>query len=363
MRAMVLTRFGQPLEPMDVPVPELAPDEALVKVEACGVCGTDLKISGGKLSGPKVPMIMGHEPAGVVAAVGSSVGNVRVGDHVAMALYITCGVCDFCRTNHESLCVNLIGRPGFELDGGFAEYFKVPARNIFPISPHVPLEEVALLADCVVTVWHAIRRRAQVQPGQNVVVMGAGGLGVHAVQVARLSGARVIAVDVVQEKLELATTWGADEVIDARGEDTVARMLDLTEGAGADAIFDFVGSPDTVATDMRCLRRGGVITLVGYQPGVPFQVDSMEMVLDEKRIIGSRAASKQDLVEVIRLVEQGKIKPVITRRFNLEEANQALEALRRGEIMGRAVLTIRPAAGAKLIEDLEGTACVNLAAS
>ena len=340
MRAMVLKQFGQPLEPMDVPVPEPAPDEALVKVEACGLCGTDLKISGGKLAGPKVPMIMGHEPAGVVAAVGSSVTNLRVGDHVALALYITCGVCDFCRTNRESLCLDLIGRPGFELDGGYAEYFKAPARSLFPISPHVALEEVALLADCVVTVWHAIRRRAQVEPGQNVVVMGAGGLGVHAVQVARLSGARVIAVDVVQEKLELARTWGADEVIDARGEDTVARVLELTGGAGADAIFEFVGSPETVDKDIRCLRRGGVITFVGYQPGIPFQVDSMDLVLSEKRIIGSRAGTKQDLVEVIRLVEQGKIKPVITRHFRLEEANEALQALRRGEIIGRAVLAI-----------------------
>jgi 2-desacetyl-2-hydroxyethyl bacteriochlorophyllide A dehydrogenase len=338
MKAMVLEQFGEPLRLKEVPVPELEPDEALVQVTACGVCGTDLKISGGKIEGTPLPLTMGHEPAGRVVGVGADVSNVKVGDHVAMALYVSCGICDFCRTNRDSLCINLIGRPGFELDGGFAEFFKVPSRNLFPISPTVPLEQVALLADCVATVWHAVRRRAEVQPGQTVVVMGAGGLGLHATQVIGLSGARTVAVDIVPEKLDLARTWGADETIDARDEDVAARVLELTGGIGADAILEFVGLPQVIETDLRFLKRGGVLVLLGYAPGQPFHVDSSDLVLTEKRIVGSRASSKQDLVEVIRLVEEGKITPVVTQRHKLGDVNKVLDALRTGEIMGRAVV-------------------------
>jgi 2-desacetyl-2-hydroxyethyl bacteriochlorophyllide A dehydrogenase len=338
MKAMVLEQFGEPLRLREVPVPELEADEALVQVTACGVCGTDLKISGGKIEGTPLPLIMGHEPAGRVVRVGADACGVEVGDHVAMALYVSCGTCDFCRTNRDSLCVNLIGRPGFELNGGFAEYFKVPSRNLFPISPTVPLEQVALLADCVATVWHAVRRRAEVQPGQTVVVMGTGGLGLHATQVIRLSGARTIAVDIVPEKLDLARTWGAAEAINARDEDVAARVLELTGGLGADAILEFVGLPQVIETDLRFLKRGGALVLLGYAPGQPFRVDSSDVVLTEKRIMGSRASSKQDLVEVIRLVEEGKLTPVVTQRYKLEEVDQVFERLRAGEIMGRAVV-------------------------
>jgi NAD+-dependent secondary alcohol dehydrogenase Adh1 len=338
MRAMVLERFGDPLQPKKVPVPRLEADEALVQVTACGLCGTDLKISGGRLDGTPLPLIMGHEPAGEVVEVGSAVTHVRVGDHVAVHFYVSCGACEFCRTNRDSLCINLIGRLGFELDGGFAEYFKIPAHNLFPISPAVPAEQVAVLADCVSTVWHAVQRRAKVQPGQNAVVMGAGGLGVHAIQVLRLSGLRTIAVDIAPEKLEFAQQWGASEVIDARDEDVAARVLELTDGMGADTVLEFVGLPGVIETDLCFLRRGGVLVLVGYAPGQPFQAESTDVVLTEKRIIGSRASSKQDLVDVIRLVEQGKITPLVTQRFQLEEVNEALAALRVGKILGRAVV-------------------------
>jgi propanol-preferring alcohol dehydrogenase len=338
MRAMVLEEFGKPLQLREVPVPEIGDEEALVQVHACGLCGTDLKISGGKLAGIPTPLIMGHEPAGVVVEVGSRVTNVKVGDHVALALYVTCGQCEFCRTGNESLCVNLVGRPGFELNGGFAEYFKVPARNLFRVAPHVPFEQVALLADCIATIWHAVCRRAEVKIGQTVVVVGAGGLGVHAIQLLKLAGARVIAVDVAEDKLEFARQWGADVTIHSRQEDVVSRVKELTDGLGAHAVLEFVGLPETIAADLRFLRRGGVLTLVGYAPDKPFTADSADIVLLEKRIVGSRANTKQDLVEVIRLMEEGKIRGAITNRYRLEEVNEALEALRRGEILGRVVV-------------------------
>ncbi len=338
MRAMVLERFGEPLRLRDVPVPEPDPGEVLVAVAACGLCGSDLEISAGTLTGPKVPLIMGHEPAGTVAAVGSGVTNVRVGDHVVVALYVTCGHCDYCRTDQDNLCINLVGRPGFELDGAFAEYFKLPARNLFPISPEVPLEQVAAMSDGVATSWHAVRRQARVQPGQTVVVLGVGGLGIHATQITRLSGARTIAVDIVPEKLHLAQRYGADIALDARDENVTAQVLELTGGMGADAVLDFVAEPETVKMGLSMLRRGGGLALVGLAPGKPFMADSVDVVLSEKRIVGSRTSSKQDLVDVIRLVEQGKITPVVSQRYRLEEVNQALDTLRRGEAIGRIVV-------------------------
>jgi D-arabinose 1-dehydrogenase-like Zn-dependent alcohol dehydrogenase len=281
---------------------------------------------------------MGHEPAGEVVEIGSAVGNVQVGDQVAAHFYVTCGQCEFCRTDRDSLCPNFVGRLGFELDGGFADFLKVPASNLFPVSSSVPPEQVAVLGDCVATVWHAVRRRAEVKPGQDVVVMGTGGLGVHAIQVLRLSGARTIGVDIVPEKLDLARQLGADEVVDARQEDVPARILDLTQGAGVDAVLEFVGLPNLIEMDLSVLKRGGVLVLLGYVPGHPFPADSTDVVLTEKRIVGSRASSKQDLIDVIHLVERGSLKPVVTRRFSLPQVNEAMNLLAAGEILGRAVV-------------------------
>ncbi len=338
MRAMVLERFGEPLHLRQVPVPELDPGEVLVEVAACGLCGSDLEISAGKLKGPQVPLIMGHEPAGTVAAVGLGVTNVRVGDHVVVALYVTCGQCDYCRTDQDNLCVNLVGRPGFELDGAFAEYFKMPAQNLFSISPSVPLEQVAAMSDGVATSWHAVRRQARVEPGQTVVLLGVGGLGIHATQISKLSGARTIAIDVLPAKLETAQRFGADVALDGREEDVAAQVLARTEGLGADAVLDFVASPDTVWLGLQMLKRDGVLVLVGLAPGRPFAVDPQALVLSETRIVGSRTSSKQDLVDVIRLVEEGQIMPVVSQRYRLEEVNDALEVLRRGDAIGRIVV-------------------------
>jgi propanol-preferring alcohol dehydrogenase len=338
MRAMVLERFGEPLQLRERPIPKPGPGQVLVKVAACGLCGSDLEISAGKLQGPQVPLIMGHEPAGTVAELGPGVVNVQVGDHVVVALYITCGECEFCRTNRDNLCINLIGRPGFELDGAFAEYFVVPARNLFPISPSVPLEKVAAMSDAVATSWHAVRRQAGVEPGQTVVLLGVGGLGIHATQITKLSGARAIALDLVPEKLQTAQRFGADLALNTGEGDVAARVRDLTAGLGADAVLDFVASPETVRLGLQLLKRDGVLVLVGLAPDRPFAVDPQAMVLSEKRIVGSRTSSKQDLVDAIRLVEEGIITPVVSQRFRLEDVNQALDTLRGGEAIGRIVV-------------------------
>jgi len=260
---MVLERFGEPLQLRELPIPKLGPGQVLVKVAACGLCGSDLEISAGKLQGPQVPLIMGHEPAGTVAGLGPGVTNVQVGDHVVVALYVTCGQCVHCRTDRDNLCINLIGRPGFELDGAFAEYFTVPARNLFSIASSVPLEKVAAMSDAVATSWHAVRRQARVTPGQTVVLLGVGGLGIHAMQITKLSGARAIAIDRVPEKLQMAERFGADLALNTGEGDVVAQVRNRTAGLGADAVLDFVASPETVRLGLRMLKRDGVLVLVG----------------------------------------------------------------------------------------------------
>jgi D-arabinose 1-dehydrogenase-like Zn-dependent alcohol dehydrogenase len=168
----------------------------------------------------------------------------------------------------------------------------MPAENLFAISPSVPLEQVAAMSDGVATSWHAVRRRAEVKPGQTVAIVGVGGLGVHATQITRLSGARTIAVDVVQEKLDLAQRLGADVAIDARSQDVHAQVMELTAELGVDAVLDFVAEPDTVEMGLQMLRRNGVLVLVGLAPGRPFTVDSVDTVLSEKRIVRGRLVAK-----------------------------------------------------------------------
>ena len=182
MKAMVLKKYGEPLELCEVPKPVINSKEVLIKVNYCGLCGTDLKITSGKIKSVKPPIIMGHEPSGVIEEVGSEVKNVKVGDSIASALYVTCGICNFCRTNNDTLCTNYIKRPGFELDGGFAEYLKLPATNVFKVSEKIPLSSAALLTDCLATDWHAISRKAKPKHGHDVLIIGARVLRVHATQ-------------------------------------------------------------------------------------------------------------------------------------------------------------------------------------
>lgn len=340
MKAMVLKEFGKPLELDEVPIPIIGPNEVLIKVHACGLCGTDLKISSGKIKGIKTPLIMGHEPAGIVEKVGSEVSNVKPGDTVASALYVTCGICDFCRTNQETLCANFVGRPGFEFDGGFAEYLKLPASNVFKVSNEIPLDHIALLTDCLATVWHAIWRKAEPKPGHNVLIMGAGGLGIHAVQFIKMMGVTAIVVDIMKEKLDLAKKFGADMVINSKEKDLVDEINRITNNCGVDTVLEFVGTPQTVEKSLKCLKRGGRVVLIGYAPEASFSVDSMDIVLSEKNIMGSRANTKQDLVETIRFLEQDKIIPAITDYYKLEEVNTALDDLKNNKILGRAIVGI-----------------------
>jgi 2-desacetyl-2-hydroxyethyl bacteriochlorophyllide A dehydrogenase len=336
---MMLREYGVALEPVDVPVPPLGPDDALVEVRACGVCRTDLKIQKGEIPPPIVtlPHVPGHEAAGEVVEVGASVTGVRPGDRVSVYLYVSCGRCEMCGTGRENLCPTL-GRVGFELAGAFAEYVVVPARQLVPVGD-MPWEQAAILTDAVVVPYHALRYQAEVAVGDTVLVVGVGGLGVHAVQIARLAGTRVIAADLTAERLELAREHGAHHVVDA-GADPLDAVRGLTGGRGVDVVIENVGSPESLEWSLPTLRNGGRLVIVGYVPGRPFPLDTMAMHYHEWEIVGSRLATRQGLIEVVELVNRGDIRPLVTQTFPLEGVNDVLSLLARDAVLGRAVLVL-----------------------
>ena len=277
MKAMVLTEFNQPLSLQEIPAPVPGPREIVVKVHYCGICGTDLKIIGGKLPGIiSLPHVPGHEIAGEVAAVGQGVTGLSLGDKGIAYIYAACHDCELCRSGRENLCFTL-RRLGFELPGGYAEYVKIPAYNFCKVSPGFPLEEMSVLTDAVATPYHALKSIASVRQGQTVLVVGAGGLGLHAVQLARLAGARVAAADLRPESLEQARHYGAELLVKTTDGDPKKAILDWTNGAGVDVVLEGVGKDVTFSWSLYCLKRGGTLVIMGYDPQHPITVNTKEM--------------------------------------------------------------------------------------
>ena len=341
MKARVLERFGEPLVRRGVSDPTIGSQEVLVRVRANGVCATDLKMIEGLVPTVNLPHVLGHEVAGEVADVGAGVQGLRPGDHVTVYPTLGCGFCDACRTRSENLCSSAL-RTGFEVDGGFAELLCTHGRNAIKIDPAVPFEQAAILPDAVAATYHGLVHRAKVRAGETVVVVDVGGLGIHAVQVARVAGARVIAVDVAPAKLRAAEEFGAESVAVDEGDSLVTGVKALTDGIGADVVVECVGG-DVVSAVLQasaaCLRPGGRLLVLGYAYGQHLTVDSAELVYGQWSILGSRASTLQDVVDVARQVEQGLLKPVVSERFALEEANEAVALLRESPPLGRVVLT------------------------
>jgi propanol-preferring alcohol dehydrogenase len=339
MRALVLEQFGGPFVPKDVPTPAIAPHEALVRVRNVGVCGTDVKIRANRMGLGVIPLIMGHEIAGEVAEVGSEVRGFAPGDRVIVNFYVTCGRCQFCRVGRDTLCVEM-RQHGFSMDGGFAEYLKTPGVNLCKVPANVPLEHACILGDAVATSYHAITKRAQVRPGTTLALIGVGGVGLHALQMAKMAGGWVIAVDVNDARLELARTLGADAVVDARSGPFHEAVRKLTDGQGVDVVLEFVANQQTLPSSYRSVKRAGRLVFVGYTPELPMSVMPHELVRNELEIVGSRANTKQELQETMDLVARGRIKPIVDRIFPLAEIEGAFDALREGRCLGRNVLAI-----------------------
>ena len=339
MRALVLEQFGGPFVTKDVPTPAIAPHEALVRVRNVGVCGTDVKIRANRMGLGVIPLIMGHEIAGEVTEVGSEVRGFAAGDRVIVNFYVTCGRCRFCRVGRDTLCAE-VRQHGFSIDGGFAEYLKTPGVNLCKVPDHVPLEHACILGDAVATSYHAITKRAQVRPGTTLALIGVGGVGLHALQMAKMAGGWAIAVDVNDARLELARTLGADAVVDARRGPFHEAVRGLTGGEGVDVVLEFVANQETLPSSFLSLKRAGRLVFVGYTPELPMSVMPRELVRQELEIVGSRANTKQELQETMDLVARGRIKPIVDRVFPLAEIEKAFDALREGSPLGRNVLAI-----------------------
>ena len=339
MKTMVLSQYNTPLEVHDREIPQPEAGEVLLKIKACGIFQTDLKIIRGAIPPPIVtlPHVLGHEVVGEIAAVGKNVSGIQEGDLGVVYSYVTCHNCELCLSGRENLCIHL-ERVGFEREGGFTEYLTVPAYNFCSFSKDQPVEKMAILADAIGTPYRAITGLAKVRPGQNVLIVGAGGLGIHAVQIAKLCGAFVIVVDLDPNALDLAKSFGADETLDPT--DAAKAISDITGGRGVDAVIEIVGYPETLEWSLPVLKSGGKLILVGYAPDHPFALNTMMMHYNEYEIIGCRFVTKAELLELISLVENGRIKPVVTQTFAFEQANAALETLKAGNSLGRIVLVL-----------------------
>jgi 2-desacetyl-2-hydroxyethyl bacteriochlorophyllide A dehydrogenase len=339
MKCMVLEEFRAPLVPRERPIPTPGADEAILRVGACGVCRTDLKIRTGIHPAIKrLPHVPGHEVAGEVVEVGKSVHQEIIGKHAVVYTYLSCGECEFCRKGQESLCSDLRGVIGFTKDGGYSEYVKVPANCLFSIRHDIPFVEAAIITDAIATPYRALTSKVRIQPGETVAVIGTGGLGIHALQIAKAFGARVFAIDINEEALAVAREMGADEAFHMAKDDPKERVLERSGGKGVDAVADFVGKPQTQMLGLKILKVAGRFVAVGYNPVDPFQVNSQFLVSRELEIYGSRYCGRNDLKETIDLVSSGKVKPFVGEIYPLAEANAALDKLERGDLVGRSVL-------------------------
>ncbi len=341
MQALVLEQFQTPLTWREAPEPAIGSRDVLIRVAANGLCATDLKIADGLVPTVTLPHIPGHEAAGEVVAVGAETPGLQPGDHVTVYPTEGCDFCDYCRRGLENYCATA-PRTGFELNGGFAEYMRVSGHNAVKIDPAVPWAEAAIIPDAIASVYHVLTQRARVQAGETVVIIGVGGLGIHAMQLARLMGARVIAADVAPDKLQGAAQFGPEALVNSREEDLPQRVRELTSGRGADVVVEGVGSNAVAAVlpdSIGCLKLGGRLAILGYNYGVPLAVDTADLIYGQWSILGSRASSRQDVVEVARLVEQGRLKPVVSEQFPLQQVERALGRLRENPPLGRIALT------------------------
>ena len=333
VETMTAARFyepGQPLRIEQLPVPRPAADEVLVRVHATGLCGSDVHIAvEGITPTPYRPIVLGHEIAGTIAAVGDTANGWSVDDRVAVNGVVADGTCAQCVAGRSQLCATR-SITGIHREGGLAEYVVVPARNLCALPASVSFEIGAIVTDAVSTPFHALVDVARVQPGEAVAVIGAGGLGLHAVQIAKLMGAHpIIAVDVRATQCERAAAHGADVVIDASREPTAEAVLAATGGAGVAVAAEFVGRADTIAQAVASLAIGGRAVIVGLG-AEPITVQPPTVfVRRELQMLASYGFTTTTVRRVLALVEAGllNLEDSITHRFPLDDADRALRTL------------------------------------
>jgi propanol-preferring alcohol dehydrogenase len=333
----VLKSFGDPLSVEEVDDLRPGPGEVTIHARAAGVCRTDVKVMDGVIPSVSLPIIPGHELAGEIAEVGFGVTGVAQGDRVLATLDLSCETCSFCLDGKPNFCSNL-RRLGIEADGAFAEIVAVPAVNLHRIPDNLSFPEAATIPDAVAAPYHAVVGHARVHPGQTVAVYGLGGLGLAAVQVSRLCGARVIAIARTPERRALSEELGATWSIDPRDAPVGTQILELTKGLGVDAFIDVVGIESSFREAAACTRKGGVIVVVGYL-APEMAVPTASLIMGEISIVGSRTATAGEVRNVISLVADGALRPIIDRELPLSDINSAIDGLRAGEVIGRSVVT------------------------
>jgi D-arabinose 1-dehydrogenase-like Zn-dependent alcohol dehydrogenase len=341
MRAMAVTGYGKPLEPIEVPEPELVPGHALLEILTCGVCFSDVKTSrglmpfSGDLSLPHVP---GHEIYGRVLA-SEPEGAIAVGTRAVVYHYWPCGTCSACRRGDDTLCRRMVAWTGFTHPGGFTERMVVPVGRLIPIPPSIDPIHAAPMSCALGTAYRSVVTRGGVGAGMTAAILGLGGVGIHAAQVGRAAGARMVGFDIHEPTLASARDLALD-VRRADDEDAIRGVIDETEGEGLDVVVDTVGHDDTLDLARRLVRPGGRVVGVGYTPASALSVPTPRLVLDEVDYVGSRYAHRDDLAKAVSLVARGLVSMVVGMVGPLDEVNDVFGALEDGAVVGRAVLEV-----------------------
>ena len=362
MKAAILHEYNSPLSLEDVELDDPKAGEVHVKIAAAGVCRSDYHFMKGEAR-IALPVVLGHEGSAIVQRIGEGVTTVKPGDHVILSFVPHCGSCHFCTTGRPNLCDGHAATGPNMYDGTtrlhkgdqrihhmgkvacFAEEAVVPESGCVPVDRDFPMDCAALIGCSATTGVGAAILNAKVEPGATVAVVGCGGVGLNVIQGARLSNAsKIIAVDVQEGKLEFAMRFGATHSVNAKDQDPVARVKEITGGLGADYTFEVYGSAETVETAYNMARKGGTVTVVGIAPaGEMASIDPVSLVRNEKVLRGTYYGSARPPVDFPKMVEfyrSGKIDldNLITRRYSLDQINEAYEDLDRGEV-GRGVIT------------------------
>jgi 6-hydroxycyclohex-1-ene-1-carbonyl-CoA dehydrogenase len=339
MKAAVFHGPEGGLKVEDIPVPQVGPDQILVKVAACGACHTDLHyLEHGVPTFKKPPIVLGHEASGIVEEVGVDVPNFKTGQRVLIPAVLTCGKCRFCRMGRENICADM-KMLGNHFDGAYAEYVSVPAKDVLELPASIPIEDASIIADALSTPYHAVKNRAQVKPGDTVAVFGCGGVGINAVQIAATAGAYVIAVDVNEKKLKWATELGAARTINASKVDRASKEIKKLTGGGADIAMEVIGNPRTIEEAFDSVRIGGRLCVVGYTHET-ISIVAGKIMFKEIEIIGSLGCPPGEYVPLIRMVELGRINltRLVTHRFALDQIQGAFDVMKQGESLRSIVI-------------------------
>lgn len=358
MKAAICYEFGKPLvvEEIDIDPPQAG--EVKVKLAACAICHSDIHYMEGAWGGI-LPAVYGHEAAGVVTEVGPGVTLTKPGDEVVVTLIRSCGRCYFCAQGQPHMCEaafplnrenRLHTKAGQAIYQGlrtaaFAEYVVVHQSQVVPVPAKMPLDSASLLACGVITGLGAVTNTAQVPAGSSVVVVGAGGVGLNSIQGAFLSGAQpIIAIDLVNSKLEAAKTFGATHTINPAAENPPDIVRSLTQGRGADYVFVTVGSVKAMEDGLALLRRAGTLVIVGMPAsGAKLQLEAVDFADAGQRLLGSKMGSTRlhvDVPKLVALYQQGRLKldELITARYSLADINQAIAAVKRGEALRNVIV-------------------------